>query len=53
MKEHSLEEFITVGLSLSNLLITALGLTDLLGSIYSMFSCISEIQPAQQRLMLI
>jgi hypothetical protein len=53
MKELTLEEFITAGLSLSNLLITALGLTDLLGNIYSMFSCISEIQPAQQRLMLI
>jgi hypothetical protein len=52
MKEPVIYKYIPVVLSLSNLLLTALGITDCLGDIYSIFSCISEIRHPQQRLML-
>jgi hypothetical protein len=52
MKEPVIYKYITVILSLSNLLLTALEITDSLRDIYSIFSSLTEIRPPQQRLML-
>jgi hypothetical protein len=52
MKASAIYKNITAILSLSNLLFTALGITDCLGNIYSTLTCISEIRLTQQRLML-
>lgn len=52
MKASAIYKNITAILSLSNLLFTALGITDCLENVSSTFTCISEIRLTQQRLML-
>jgi len=52
MKASAIYNYITAILSLGNLLLAALGITDCVGNICSIFSCISEIRLTQQRLML-